>query len=47
MHFSWLKKKVPKHVYVYSILRNQSHVEVKDKYVDSLDVLDDVEWNEK
>ena len=37
------EKKVPKHV--YSILRNQASVEVENKWIDCLDVVDEVEWN--
>ena len=37
------EKKVPKHV--YSILRNQTFVEVENNWIDSLDVMDEVEWN--
>ena len=37
------EKKVPKHV--YSILRNQAFVEVENKWIDYLDVMDEVEWN--
>ena len=37
------EKKVPKHV--YSILRNQAFVEVENKWIDCLDVMDEVEWN--
>ena len=35
--------KVPK--YVYSILRDRAAVEVENKWVDSLDILDEVDWN--
>ena len=35
------KKKVPKHV--YSILRNQVSVKVENKWIDCLDVVDEVE----
>ena len=35
--------KVPK--YVYSILWDRAAVEVKNKWVDSLDILDEVDWN--
>ena len=37
------EKKVPKHV--CSILRNQASVEVENKWIDCLDVVDEVEWN--
>ena len=40
------EKKVPKHV--YSILRNQAFVNVENKRIDCLDVIDvkgEVEWN--
>ncbi len=37
------QSKVPKHV--YSILRKQAIVDVEDKWVETLDVLDDVDWN--
>ena len=37
------EKKVQKHV--YSILRNQASVEVENKWIDCLDVVDEVEWN--
>ena len=37
------EKKVPKHVYF--ILRNQASVEVENKWIDCLDVVDEVEWN--
>ena len=36
-------KEVPKHV--YSILRNQASVEVENKWIDCLDVVDKAEWN--
>ena len=39
----WVKRKVPKHVYF--ILRNQTSVEVENKWIDCLDVVDEVEWN--
>ena len=35
------ENKVPKHV--YSILRNQASVEVENKWIDCLDVVDEVE----
>ena len=38
------EKKVPRHV--YSILRNQATVEVENKWIYSLDVLDELEWND-
>ena len=37
------EKKVLKHV--YSILRSQAFVEVENKWIDYLDVMDEVEWN--
>ena len=37
------EKKVLKHV--YSIRRNQASVEVENKWIDYLDVVDEVEWN--
>ena len=37
------EKKVPKHVYF--ILRDQASVEVENKWIDCLDVVDEVEWN--
>ena len=37
------EKKVPKHV--YSILTNQASVEVENKWIDCLDVVNEVEWN--
>ena len=41
------QKKVPKHVFFFffSILRNQASVEVENKWMDYLDVADEVDWN--